>query len=787
MDYQEFIKNLCRQKNRIMYARATALTWNELPIDTLEGSLTGGSINIDGASAIRRTCSLTMVTQELNISNHYWNLNTKFKLEIGIKNLINNKYDDIIWFNQGVYVITSFSQSLNASQNTINLSGKDKMCLLNGEVGGNLEAQVDFGKMEQVDADNNITLISYPIKDIIRQAVHQYGGEPFHNIIINDLDIKGLELREYRGDEPLYMYRLAGGDGQQYENIIDGNTLVRIDGDTKDTPINQLPKYDTLAKLDSSWDNAGTLFRAAGQATGQAYHCVKIMYGQTVGYTETELTYAGELIANVGESLTSVLDKIVKMLGQFEYFYDVNGQFIFQQKRDSINFQNNISFDKAPLAISRESQIDFTFENNDLITAISNNINLLNVKNDFSVWGTRKGVGAELPIHMRYAIDVKPTKYTSIKVVLGTEENPGADREIIQAYNKKYNVQLKGQPSITYTETKEQESDVECDWREIIYQMASDYYKYNFLDDFELRVGKANPDLYPTGITGYEQYYIDVQGFWRELYRPDIIVEKIKYTNLKQLIDNYNLLLSGEDLSEEQKDELQEQRSKLSEENNPFYDQLQESYEFLLDNKEFSTDDIQNNLDTANTEYSKRPFNLEGFYDSGDYCGWNRDIHENPSNLPFWFDFLDSNSELSKFSVRQIGPRSKVANDNAVKAISYAYTPDIIFQLSPPETDSSKSYIYISNPEYQKLFTISAQGKSAEDAISTLVYNHSYSMENTNITAIPVYSLQPNTRIYINDVNRGLVGEYTVSKITLPLTYNGTMSITATKVINDTL
>jgi hypothetical protein len=29
--------------------------------------------------------------------------------------------------------------------------------------------------------------------------------------------------------------------------------------------------------------------------------------------------------------------------------------------------------------------------------------------------------------------------------------------------------------------------------------MALDYYKYNFLDDFELRVAAVNPKYYPTG------------------------------------------------------------------------------------------------------------------------------------------------------------------------------------------------------------------------------------------------------------------------------------------------
>jgi hypothetical protein len=43
------------------------------------------------------------------------------------------------------------------------------------------------------------------IETIIREAVHTYGKEPYHNIIINDLSGYGLELLEYRGDEPLYL------------------------------------------------------------------------------------------------------------------------------------------------------------------------------------------------------------------------------------------------------------------------------------------------------------------------------------------------------------------------------------------------------------------------------------------------------------------------------------------------------------------------------------------------------------------------------------------------------
>jgi hypothetical protein len=60
--------------------------------------VTGGSVNIDGDSAVRRTCSLSLFTENTDLTEYYWTLKTKFKLEIGIENNIDPKYPDIIWF-----------------------------------------------------------------------------------------------------------------------------------------------------------------------------------------------------------------------------------------------------------------------------------------------------------------------------------------------------------------------------------------------------------------------------------------------------------------------------------------------------------------------------------------------------------------------------------------------------------------------------------------------------------------------------------------------------------------
>ena len=120
---------------------------------------------------IRRTCSLTMITQEQEIDNIYWGLKNKFKLEVGLENFIDSKYPEIIWFKQGLFLITSLSESLNGTNHTINISGKDKGCLINGEIGGTIPTTTNFGKMDinEEDSDGNVitTTIDLPIKTII--------------------------------------------------------------------------------------------------------------------------------------------------------------------------------------------------------------------------------------------------------------------------------------------------------------------------------------------------------------------------------------------------------------------------------------------------------------------------------------------------------------------------------------------------------------------------------------------------------------------------------------------
>ena len=122
----EFLVKLNNDKNRTIYAHVISLNQYEHPIEQLEGVVTAGSITIDGQSAVRRVCSLTLSAKNLNINNVYWGLTTKVKIEIGLQNNIigYEKYDNIIWFPQGIFILTDFKTTQTINNYTINFIDK---------------------------------------------------------------------------------------------------------------------------------------------------------------------------------------------------------------------------------------------------------------------------------------------------------------------------------------------------------------------------------------------------------------------------------------------------------------------------------------------------------------------------------------------------------------------------------------------------------------------------------------------------------------------------------------
>jgi hypothetical protein len=72
---------------------------------------------------------------------------------------------------------------------------------------------------------------------------------------------------------------------------------------------------------------------------------------------------------------------------------------------------------------------------------------------------------------------------------------------------------------------------------------------------------------------------------------------------------------------------------------------------------------------------------------------------------------------------------------------------------------------------------------SCFNEVKSLLYNYTGYNETIQIQALPIYNLEPNTRITVKDVASDISGDYMINTISLPFESGGTMSISATRAI----
>jgi hypothetical protein len=112
--------------------------------------------------------------------------------------------------------------------------------------------------------------------------------------------------------------------------LLDGSKACIANGKT--TTLDKLTTEELellVAPLINNHEPARIKFLDSEHPDTDEFYVTKIEYGQVAGFRIVDLIYPGDLIANVGESITSVLDKIRTMLTEFEYFYNLDGQFVF--------------------------------------------------------------------------------------------------------------------------------------------------------------------------------------------------------------------------------------------------------------------------------------------------------------------------------------------------------------------------------------------------------------------------------------------------------------------------
>lgn len=629
----DFLMQLDKLHMRVQYAKIILLTFaDEIPIKEIQGTISSGNLSVNGSSAVRRTINLTMLASAENsnledIDNEI-SINKKVKVLIGYDNPLKSykHYGDIVWFPCGLFVLSSANISRSTSGWNISITGKDKMCLLDGTAGGTLPASVTFHE-SLVMLDNGDMEIQYPtIYQIIYEAVNHWGGEAIENIVISDIDEEVKMLVKWMGDTPVYF-------NEDYSS-------VRFDDN------DQFPHMFT--------------------------------YGQDVGYQMTSFTYPGELVLNAGDTVVTLLDKIVGTLGNYEYFYNVDGKFIFQEIKNYLNTGSPILELSVEDYVKSYNNAKFLYSLTDLdtTTAITRNPKYDNVKNDFYVWGSRTtAAGAEVAIRYHLAIDDKPDIELADKYMweIKSEES----NLIIRYEFTDQKIQPDSEGTITLI-------GVPCDeWREELYRRALDAQVTNSV---------------------YDNYYdSELIAEWRGLYDP-----------------------------------------------------------------------MNSNWDATNH--------------------WNSDVFNDPGAINFWLDFIDTSSALGKYSIKNIGRRTKVVNNNDIKVVYNSEVPDVVFyQTSQYSTDEAKElrdyYDYIGQPYfastdqfYESLY-VSSTGSSCFDKIREMMYQNLCYNTTISLTCLPKYYIEPNNIIRIEDRDSNVYGNYQITQYSLPLAYNGTMSITATEVL----
>ena len=256
------------------------------------------------------------------------------------------------------------------------------MSFLNGDCGGTIPASTQFDEYETYNENGELVIDKPIISQIIREAVNHFGGEQLGKIIISDVPDRIKQVMKWAGSTPLYFRNTRGSYflTTNYEEVKD-----------------------------------------------YAYHTYE--YGDDVGFIFTDFTYPGELIENAGSNVVTLLDKIKTTLGNYEYYYDVYGNFIWQEVKNFLNTTQatidleqlkekdyslvmndfvNLTDEDYLLDMTKGKSL-FNFKDSKLISSYSNSPQYNNIKNDFIVWGTRKtNEGVSIPIRYHLAIDTKP-------------------------------------------------------------------------------------------------------------------------------------------------------------------------------------------------------------------------------------------------------------------------------------------------------------------------------------------------------------------------------------------
>ena len=713
---RNFLATIDNFLNQKQYVRITLLNWTEEPIKEIQGELSSGTISKDGSSSVRRTCQLSAAISrgEYDVENADMDfaINKKIFIEIGVKNYSDQYLDyPILWFPQGVFFISSFAiNSSTSSTVNISLTLKDKMCGLNGEVGGVFQSVVILDEMDTQSPSGQFVTEKVLIYDLIQELVHHWGGEDLNNIVIEDVPLRIKRVMKWTGDNPMWMVpQTDGGIGS--ENLW---YLVETE-EPAEKP------SGTMQKLN----------------------------GDDVGYIFDDFYYTGELTANAGETVTSVLDKLVQYLGNYEYFYDEFGVFHFREIKNYLNttqseiLLNDMQANDYLVDVTTGKEV-YTFSDNSNIISISVNPSYENIKNDYVVHGTRKMTSSDISYDVFYhlAIDRKPTPgNTYYDLLLYKEEETNLIKAVFPlAVASESELPQPGNFNVIY---RTSDNNSFFYWEDEVYKPVT--------------VVKYYPGENIEGSTGY------TTKDWRtELYLQGLLA-KNNGTDAGMYYNNLQL-----DYTEAQTDKTwigdifrQVQKSRID--TDYYFEELDAFWPQIYD-------------------LEKQQFIAEG-EDKTLYASALTDGN-------YYLDFIDPyTSTLGEYSIQNIGRRTDVVNNEDSNCLFQPDIPDIVF-INTDEDDAQElrsecqqkgqPYTQVRGDTYWA-FATGGYKNGAFDQIKYELYLHTNYQRTLSLTALPVFYLEPNTRVTINDKSTNTYGSFVVRTISIPLGAGSVMAVSASE------
>ena len=156
-----------------------------------------------------------------------------------------------------------------------------------------------------------------------------------------------------------------------------------------------------------------------------------------------------------------------------------------------------------------------------------------------------------------------------------------------------------------------------------------------------------------------------------------------------------------------------------------------------------------------------------------------------------YLDFIDEDSELGQYSVSNIGRRAKIidGNNEGINCVFEPQIPDIVYlQAGNIDTDrqqlSNFGQYWTQIPsQLSTLLVTGGSLNSCFEKIKDLLYQYTHLNNTISITSLPIYYLEPNTRITVEDDPAGIYGDYIIQSISLPLDISSTMTINAYKAL----